>query len=522
MFPRFHRTAVTVLCMVAVVAGCTVGPSQRPPVAVRGENMPAPPPAAPESPVDTLPEPGRQRPIIRFFDCTEAALAGLPTPPPADRTLRADCGELSVIADPDRPAGADATLGIVRVGAADAPADRPPLLVVGDSAGEPSARSAVGLAAQVSPALLQRFTLVGMDRRGAGVDALDCAPPGARAALVDADPAATAEGDLTGLLERARAVVQQCTIELDSGLTTYRSAATAADVEILRDGLGVERLSAVGVGDGAAALARWAGMVPRAVGRLVLDGPPQPGLDDPELSEARAAAAEGAFDAFALACTARVDCPLGPDPRATVTGVVQALRARPLVAADGRRLTAGAAVVAVLGGIGEPRIWPRLAAAVATAGAGDPTALLDVLEPVTGPGGRFDAMLATACNDTRRRASPGEITDLATGWRSQYPLFGGTFALRLLACAPWSTGGPTTTPGPADGAPPILVVGTVADPRAALDGSRHAADALRSGRFVTWQGAGTGAYPRSACISAIVDAMLLDGVVPQSGTLCPP
>jgi len=34
---------VGVVGVVALLAGCTVGPSQRPPVAVRGENMPAPP-----------------------------------------------------------------------------------------------------------------------------------------------------------------------------------------------------------------------------------------------------------------------------------------------------------------------------------------------------------------------------------------------------------------------------------------------------------------------------------------------
>ena len=33
---------------------------------------------------------------------------------------------------------------------------------------------------------------------------------------------------------------------------------------------------------------------------------------------------------------------------------------------------------------------------------------------------------------------------------------------------------------------------------------------------------GTGAFPRTACISGLVDSMLIDGVVPDSGTLCPP
>ena len=66
------------------------------------------------------------------------------------------------------------------------------------------------------------------------------------------------------------------------------------------------------------------------------------------------------------------------------------------------------------------------------------------------------------------------------------------------------------------------MIGTAADPRGALDGSRRTADTLASARFISWQGAGTSAYPRTTSISGIVDAMLVDGVVPDSGTLCPP
>ena len=131
-------------------------------------------------------------------------------------------------------------------------------------------------------------------------------------------------------------------------------------------------------------------------------------------------------------------------------------------------------------------------------------------------------MLAASCNDVRRRLSPGEISDLAQRWRTTYPLFGGTFALRLLDCAPWPAGGPAPATGQADGAPPILVIGTAADPRGPQDGSRRTADSLASARFLGWQGSGTGAYPRTPCVSAVVDAMLVDGIIPQAGTLCPP
>jgi pimeloyl-ACP methyl ester carboxylesterase len=522
---RKARPAVVVVlvCIAALLAGCTVGPSQRPPVAVRGENLPpAVTPAPPPPPDQQLPEPQQQRTAIPFYDCTEDTLATLSTPLPTDRRLRIECGEITVAAEPGRPGGRAVTLAVLRVGLADAPPNRPPLLALGDTAGQPSARHAVVLAGRVSLRLLERYTLVGLDRRGSGLDVLDCAPDDARAALVDAGTGAATATALAELLEQARAVVQECNLTLDGGLTHYRSAATAADVEQLRAALGVDRLSAIGVGDGAGALAAWARAAPASVGRLVLDGPPHPTLDQPELAETRAAAAEAAFGAFALACTGQPSCALGADPRATVTALVDQLRTQPLVAVDGTRLTAGATVTALLLGLGEPRRWPELTAALAGAGAGDPAPLLALLAPVIGPRGRFDGMLATSCNDTQRRLAPGEVGDIAGRWRTAYPLFGGTFAMRLLACAPWPPGAPAATGGRAEGAPPFVVLATAADPRSPLDGARRAAESLAPARLLTWQGAGTGAYPRTPCVRSAVDAMLVDGVIPQPGTLCPP
>lgn len=513
---------MALLGLVAVLAACTVGPSQRPPVAVRGENVPAAPGVPTPTPAPVLPEPEPQSASIPFFECTEDTFATLVEPVPAGRNLQVDCGELTVPADPDQPSLGAVTLGVTRVGEAGAPADRPPLLVLGDTTREPSTRHSAILAGQVDPALLQHYTLVGLDRRGAGEDILHCAPDDARAALVDADAESTGETELDLLLERARAVVQECNLTLDGGLGSYRTAASASDIELLRAALGVEQLSAVGVGDGASALAMWARSAPRSVGRLVLDGPTHPTLDEPDLTDSRAAAAEAALGAFGVACAARPDCPLGTDPHATIAALLAQLERQPLVSADGTRLTAGATVTGLLAGLGEPRRWPGLAAALAAANAGDPVPMLTILAPVTGPRSLFDGMLATSCNDSQRRLSPGEISEVAQRWTSAYPTFGSTFALRLLACAPWPTGRDAPQAGQAEGAPPILVIGTAADPRGALDGSRRTADSLASARFISWQGAGTGAYPRTTCISGIVDAMLVDGVVPDSGTLCPP
>ncbi|MEJ3654159.1 alpha/beta hydrolase [Actinomycetes bacterium KLBMP 9759] len=516
----WRAAAVVVLCVAALLAGCTVGPSDRPPVAVRGENMPPPPTAVPQLPpsIDELPEPEELATTIPFYDCTED-LTPVLIPPPAPG-LRIECGDLSVPADPDQPQAGSVLLGVLRVGSADAAPTLPPLLVVGDSAGEPTARAAITMAGKASPELLGRYSLIGVDRRGAGEDFLDCARPSTRSALVDASY--NGEAALTALLEQARLVVQDCQLNLDAGLGAYRTATTSSDIEVLRQELGVERLAAIGVGDGAAALAGWARAQPTHVGRLVLDGPPAPDADEPELSEGRAKSAEAAFDAFAVACKARPDCPLLPDPRAAVTSLLDVLRLQPLLAGDGTRLTAGAAIAALLTGLRDPDQWPVTAGALAAAVERDPEPLLGMLVLALGPRGTFDMTLATSCNDTRRRLAPGEIGGLAQQWKGTYPLFGETMAMHMLACAPWPTGGPAPVRNSAAGSPPILVLGTAADPRGPAEGARRTAESLASTQLLTWQGAGTGAYPRTPCVQRVVDAMLVNGSLPNAATLCPP
>jgi pimeloyl-ACP methyl ester carboxylesterase len=512
------------LCVAALLAaGCTVGPSERPPVAVRGENMPPrPSPPAPAPPPPPLPEPDPARGTLDFRGCT-GGRAATDVPVPPDRALRVECAQVSVEADPGQPGLGRTRLGLLRVRLADAPADRPPLLVVGDSTAEPSALRALTLATQVPLAVLQRYTLIGLDRRGAGIDDLHCGPAIARNAFVNIDPGGDGTlPQLNALLEQARSVVQDCYLVHAGALSGYRTASTAADVEQVRTGLGVARLSALGVGDGAAALSIWARTHPQSVARLVLDSPPNPTLDEPDAAEARAGAAEAAFDAFAAACTAGPDCPLGADPRAVVGSFVERLRAQPLASTDGRRLTAGMIVSVLLAGLGEPAGWPDLATAVGTAQGGDPSLVLSRLAALLADGGGFDVTVATACNDVQRRMTPTEISELTRRWRNPYPLFGPTMAQRLLACGPWPTTATSPPPDPGTALPPVLVIGTARDPRGPLEGSRRLAGTTPGALFLSWQGAGTGAYPRTSCVTGAVNALLVDGTTPVDGTLCPP
>lgn len=517
------------LTAVLLVAGCAVGPSQRPPVAVRGELLPAAPPssaAGPAADPDLLPgsEPVRTGP--GFTDCTAdatAALAAAGTPLPSGRALQVGCARLTVPADRSRPDLGPARLGLTRVTAPGAPADRPALVVLGDTGTDGSARAAVTLAGRLPATVLDRYQVIGMDRRGAGEDLLDCAPVDARVALLDAGPDRRDEAAMSRLLERAREVVQDCNLLLSGTLTSYRAASSADDLESLRATLGTARLDVYAVGDGADAAAGWVAAHPGSAGRVVLDGPGDPTLDEPARTEATTAAAEAAFDSFAAACTASPACPLGPDPRGYVDELVYRLSRTALPAGDGDAVTAGAALQAVRSLLAQPARWPELQSALVAAGDGDPAGLVRVLAPYGGPQGRFDAVLATRCNDTRVRVTPGEAAGLAGQWVQRFPLFGVGAAQSLVACGPWPSGGPVAPPGP-QGAPPppVVVIGTAQDPRAPQSGAERTASRLATGRTVRWQGAGTGAYPRTPCVTGVVERALVEGRAPSQPVVCPP
>ena len=82
---------------------------------------------------------------------------------------------------------------------------------------------------------------------------------------------------------------------------------------------------------------------------------------------------------------------------------------------------------------------------------------------------------------------------------------------------------PTGTRGEitADGAAPIVVVGTTNDPATPYEWSVALADQLSSGVLITRVGEGhTGYNKGNACVDAAVEAYLLQGTVPEDGLRC--
>lgn len=501
-----------------LAAGCTVGPSHRPALITEGSASASTSATSPANstalpPLETTPPNA-----IPWTDCTDRTRQRLDTPAPA-AGLTFQCARLPL---PLFPTGGVAD-GNVRVQLLRVGTGPTPLLVVNDLDGLPGTLYAARLAGQLPANILQRFSLIGIDRRGTGgSDGVQCIPQDDRSGLVGFNPT---NPDLTNLLSASTDASDQCVLDLGGRQQALDTWNTADDLDQIRQQLGINHLNALGHGEGSRVLTVYADRFPSHVGRFVLDGSPDPARSGVDAASAQAAAAESTFTAFATACV-NAGCPLGGDPRGRLSALVTRLDENPVSAADGLRINGAIALRAVLAGLADRSRWSALTAALASADNGNVDGLAALIRPMlTGslydPAG-LDAMLASGCNDEPTRLAPAQVTAALKTLNGRYPLFGGLYGDQLLWCAPWPVISQPLPKPTAAGAPPMLVISTANDPETPQAGTQQTAQDLVSSELVAWQGSGHGALGRSACATSVAQRFLVEGQEPPSMTACPP
>lgn len=514
MLRRYTLLLLAVLAS-CLVAACTAGPSKRPPVVENDEpSQPGPASTTQVAPLPPLSAP--RSPSIDWSDCDQQTRAKL-DPPAVPGSLTFSCADVQSVLDaPDLPGRSTTHIALLKAG--DGPI---PLVVLNDIEGESGTLYAAHLAAMLPAGLLQRFSFIGMDRRGTGdSDPIACVPSDARGPLLSQDPAGD---DLETVLDAARRAGQQCAIELGSTQQALDSWRSAGDLDQVRDQLGVPKLNAIARGEASNVLTAYANRFPNRVGRLVFDGIPDPSPDQATVLGDLVTAQQDTLTAFAADCAVRA-CPLGNDAVTAVTGLIDQLRPAPPLLANGVPFGPGVALNAILAGLRNKARWPELADAIQAARTGNPTPLAAFVAPLLNGSrlapSRLDGALATQCNDTATRLPENQISSLTDSLRKRSPLFGGLATERLVWCLPWpGRTGPVPSLG-VSGIPPVLVTSTKTDPVTPEAGTIRAASQMTGAARVSWQGVGHGALS-SPCVDEAVRAFLVDGKVPSDGTLCP-
>lgn len=515
--PRLAYAGAVFALTAVLLTGCTAGPSARP--AIIGGEAPTP---APQQPTGQSPN---SKPVPPLDSSRGSELSWQPCGPDVRRNLeegrvkQADpqCSSITPrLGTETVPSMMNAKISLLKAGNGDTP-----LLVLNDVDGVPGTVYAAQLASKLPPEVLKRFTLIGMDRRGTGdSDGLGCVPATDRAAILGYDPA---QDKMDQLVSAERDAVQECQSDMENSVRTFDTENTLRDIEVLREKLNVPHLSGIGRGEGARLLAQFASKDPKHAGRMVFDGFPDPNAEIQDRTETKAEAAEQTFDAFASSCQSG-QCPLGADPRASVTKLLDSLRKKPVTSSDGITIGPGMAVTAMLTGLAERDRWPELATALGAAANGKGDGLADFVRPLLrgdeDQGARFDAGMVTGCNDDDARLPPQQAAESVKEWRKQNPLFGAAFGQRMLHCLPWPPpSNPVGKPSPE--LPPNLLLSTAHDPVTPAEGTERVAQQVEGTVRVDWQGAGHGALGQSECATKKAASYLTEGKLPSSNTVCP-
>ena len=474
---------------------------------------------------------------IEWTDCNTQIRPLIADQPGSERNLNFECGTTEVPISYDEPRGATLPLFLVRIVMAGQTDRIGSLMINPGGPGGSGADAAIGLALTMPEEVLGRFDLVGFDPRGVGLSTpVECIPDETKEQMFAAEPRPVGDAEIDEAFALSRQIADGCAEEYGDALGTFNTVDTARDMDQLREALGDEQLTYLGYSYGTTLGSTYAELFPDRVRALVLDAAVDPDGDPVSDAEESAASLEAGFDAFAQNCLGLIaGCPLGADPRGAVEALLAQAEQTPIPSTeldpDGetRLATPGIVLTAVLAALYDTASWPQLAQALAAGQQGDSAGLFSLVDGYTGRledgsySNLFDANLAINCADTDTDAgvAEAEVRSLAAEWSATYPLFGAGSAVGLYTCGVWEADRTPLPERDAEGSAPILVVGNAGDPVTPLPGSVDMAEELDSGVLLTWQGAGHTAYPKTECVSAAVNAYLINLAPPLDGLTCP-
>jgi len=390
--------------------------------------------------------------------------------------------------------------------------------------------------------LRRHFDLVGFDPRGTNrsTPGIACEPVARSVRRFDqalGQPAG--ERTAADALREGRQFVASCQRHSGDLLPFMGTEYAARDMDRLRAAVGDDRLSYLGLSYGTYLGAVYADMFPSRVRALTLDGsvdPFQLGDDYLGILGANYRASERSVDAFLAWCSAHAsDCRFGKGAaEEALDALVARLDDQPLTRGTGdeRATTNGYTVLYLLyllTGSGR-EAWPETGRLLAQIASGKPV--------ITNPDllGTFGGAtnIVIECTDAAGSLVPADYVRFARRSGAMAQRLGPALAYgppsydgaNAAACSAW----PVTDP-PSDwrgdfraqGADPVLVVGSVGDPSTPYSGAVALAATLDDARLLT-EGGGPGATHTSffanACVRDKVTDYLVSLTLPRPGARC--
>lgn len=480
----------------------------------------------PGEPVEVTPAPGADA-------APDPALAAFYGQRPAWEPCRSEffCATVKVPLDYREPTGETIDLALLKVPAS---GERIGSLVVNPGGpGAPGTDYAAAAGQVFGKPLRQRFDIVGFDPRGVGDSRpVDCLSDEELTAYIAADPDPDTPEEERAYAELVDRFGTGC-VERSGELAAHVSTIEAArDMDVIRSALGETTLTYFGASYGTKLGATYAELFPANVGRFVLDGAVDPSLGTREVNLQQAEGFETALRAYVENCIDSSDnCFLG-ESLDTALGTIQDLMDRidadPLPAGNGRELTEGDAFLGLALPLYSRDYWMILSQALKEALDGRGATLMQLSDLYNDrSGGKYnnnsaEAIYAINCLDDPWAITADEVDQEIPAFTEVSPTFGRVFAWMNTSCG----GIKVESSEPpveirAEGAAPIVVVGTTRDPATPYRWAEALAEQLESGVLVSRDGDGhTGYGSGNDCVDGAIHAYLVDGTVPEDGLSC--
>ena len=382
-----------------------------------------------------------------------------------------------------------------------------------------------------SPAILDRYDIVGFDPRGVSRSApIRCLSDKELDANNNSDSKPDNGAEFQQILQDTKKYVEKCK-DKNEYLTSYSTANVARDLDILREALGDNQLNYMGKSYGTYLGTLYAQFFPEKVGRVVLDGAVDPSISNFQQTLTQAIGFDQAFTSFAADCIKRKNCMLPKDKDAVIAEMQKlfsqaANKPFPTKKNSGRTLSESMLVLGTASAMYDSQTgWPQLRRAIAEAQKGYGDTFLKLADEYTGrqmdgsyPNNEFDSGAVIDCLDFNEPRSVQQIRIDAKAFEVKAPLFGPYLAYGGATCKFFNqdtevTIEPTTT------ANPVIVIGTTGDPATPYEWAQGLSKLLTNSRLISLTGEGhTGQGQGNACIDDQIDDFYLTGNVPATST----
>ncbi|TCO52931.1 TAP-like protein [Actinocrispum wychmicini] len=470
----------------------------------------------------------------------------VPTPVLHWTTCRdtAECATARLPLDYDDPRGATIDVALLRVKARN-PAQRVGSVFVNPGGPGDSARDFAALVPQVvSPAVLDKFDIVGVDPRGVGgsqqIRCFATAAEQARAeAPFNAVPVPDTPAEQRAWIGAGQALGRGCSTTGRQVTSAMSTTEDARDMDVLRRAVGDDKLTFVGESFGSYLGQVYANMFPDRVRAVALDGIVDPlgfvgtpaTANVPVFERIGAGAASYRALHELLQRCQQAQCSFAaPDTQARFDRLADQLRAHPLRLTSTTTYTYANLIRHTEQWLHDPDGYLGLfadltdLAQLTGPGGGGPDhdavvqrflARHPAPPPVSGYDNHYEAFSGKGCTDALHAAD-------ATSWPAaadrSTKYFGAYYSWLSVQCArnTWTAQDEDVYRGPFDRrtAAPVLLVGNLWDPATSYDSAVKVARLLPNSRLVSSDSWGHQALTTSACVDKAVYDYLIDPSTP--------